>query len=155
MLSYFLKLLVDVHILGLRVGVFKLRTREVVLLGSDVGENLKEIGRGGNKGGRGGSNRDDGQRINDEWGQEGGRANGGVGEDRDGEQGRCIADWTWVVPSVIGAIEEILNDLVGSGNIDLVNVLNLRPRGDRQGGGGDGGGSGSGDKRRQHLNTFN
>ena len=55
----------------------------------------------------------------------------------------------------MGAIEEVLNDLVGSGNVYLVDVINLRPRGNREGGGGDGGGGSSGDKRRRHLNTFN
>ena len=32
---------------------------------------------------------------------------------------------TWVVPSVVGAIEEVLDDLVGSGDIQLVDVVNL------------------------------
>ena len=43
--------LVDVSVLWLQVGIFKLRTREIVLLGGDVGENLKEIGWGGNEDG--------------------------------------------------------------------------------------------------------
>ena len=55
----------------------------------------------------------------------------------------------------MGAIEEILDNLVGGGDVDLVDVINLRPRGNREGRGGDGGGSGGGDKRRQHLNMFN
>ena len=75
----------DVCILWLRVGIFKLRTREVVLLGSDIGKNLKEIGWGGNKNGRGRSDGDDGWRVNDEQGKEGGQADRGVWKDQDGE----------------------------------------------------------------------
>ena len=59
MLNNFLKLLVDVSILGLRVRIFKLWTREVVLLGGDIGEYLEEVGQGGDKAGRGGGDRDD------------------------------------------------------------------------------------------------
>ena len=51
----------------------------------------------------------------------------------------------------MGTIEEVLNSLVGGGNVDLIYVINLRPRGNREGGGGDGGGSDGGDKRRRHL----
>ena len=43
-LNDFFKSLMDVGVLQLRVGVLKLRTREVVLLGGNVGENLKKIG---------------------------------------------------------------------------------------------------------------
>ena len=60
-----------------------------------------------------------------------------------------------IVLGIVQAIEEVLNDLVGGGDVYLVNIVNLQPGGDRKGGGGDGGGSGSGDKRRRHLNMFN
>ena len=50
-LDYFLETLMDVSVLGLGVGVAKLRTREVVLLSGDVGEYFKEIGRGGDEDG--------------------------------------------------------------------------------------------------------
>lgn len=49
LLDYFLKLLVDICVLGLGVGIFKLRTREVVLLGSNVSENFEEVGQGSDK----------------------------------------------------------------------------------------------------------
>ena len=55
----------------------------------------------------------------------------------------------------MGTIEEVLDDLVGSSDVYLVNIINLQPRGNRQGRGGNGSGGGGGDKRRQHLNTFN
>ena len=50
-LNNFLKTLMDVCILWLRVRVLELRTREVVLLGGNVGKYLEEVGRGGNKSG--------------------------------------------------------------------------------------------------------
>ena len=55
----------------------------------------------------------------------------------------------------MGAIEEVLNNLVGSGNVNLIDIVNLQPRGNRDGGGGNSSGGGSSDKRRQQLNTFN
>ena len=124
-LDYFLKLLVDVGILGLWVRVFKLRTREVVLLGGNIGEYFKEVGQGSDKDRGGGGDRDDGRQINDEWGKKGGWADRGVREDGDSEWGRHVAVGTWIIPSVVGAIEEILNNLVGGGNVDLINVINL------------------------------
>ena len=145
----------DVCVLWLRVKVLELRTREVVLLGGNVGKYLEEVGWGGNKSGRGRGDRDNGWRIDNERGQEGGRADGRVREDGDSEQGGCIAVGTWIIPSVVGAIEEVLNDLVGGGDVYLVDIVNLRPRGNREGGGGDSGGGSGGDKRRRHLNTFN
>ena len=66
-----------------------------------------------------------------------------------------LTTYCTIVPGVVRAIEEVLNDLVGGGNIYLVDIVNLQPRGDREGGGGDGSGSGGGDKRRRHLNIFN
>ena len=60
MLNCFLKVLMDVCILGLRVRVLKLRTDNIVLLGGNVGENLKEIGQGGDKDRGGWSDGDDG-----------------------------------------------------------------------------------------------
>ena len=48
---------------------------------------------------------------------------------------------TWVIPSVVGAIEEVLDDLVGVGNVQLVDVVNLGPGDGGKGGGGDGSGS--------------
>ena len=47
-----------------------------------------------------------------------------------------------VVPSVVGTIEKVLDDLVGGGDVELVNVVKLGPRGGGEGGGGDDGGEG-------------
>ena len=40
----------------------------------------------------------------------------------------------WVVPGVVGAVEELLDNLVGGGDVDLINVVDGGPRGDREGG---------------------
>ena len=34
-----------------------------------------------------------------------------------------------IVPGVVGTVEEVLDDLVGSGDIELVNIVKLGPRG--------------------------
>ena len=57
--------------------------------------------------------------------EEGRRTERGIREDRDSEWGRAIAVWTWVVPGIVGTIEELFNSLVGGSNIDLINVVNL------------------------------
>ena len=79
--------------------------------------------------------------------EEVGRADGWVGKDegwhgdrdrreRDGQSwaaaGRGVGGG--VVPGVVGAIEEILNNLLGGDDIDLVDVVDGGPRGDREGG---------------------
>ena len=65
----------------------------------------------------------------------------GQGGDRDRQEwdgrgwaaaGRGVGGW--VIPGVVGAVEEILDDLVGSGDVDLINIIDGRPRGDREGG---------------------
>ena len=56
----------------------------------------------------------------------GGRAAAGMGVRR-GVGG-------WVVPGVVGAVEEFLDDLVGGGDVDLISVVDGRPRGDGEGG---------------------
>ena len=48
----------------------------------------------------------------------------------------------WVIPGVMGAVEEVLNDLVGGGDVELISVIKLGPRGGRKGGGGNDGGEG-------------
>ena len=47
-----------------------------------------------------------------------------------------------VVPGVVRTVEEVLDDLVGGGDVELVSVVKLGPRGGRAGGGGDDGGEG-------------
>ena len=49
-----------------------------------------------------------------------------------------------VVPGVVGTVEEVLDDLVGGGDVELVSVVKLGPRGGGEGGGGDDGGGGRG-----------
>ena len=157
-LNYFLKMLMDVCVLQLGVWVLELRTDNVVLLGGDISKDLKEVERSGDKGGGGWSEGDNGWQVDDKGGLKKGRqADRRVGEHGDSEWGGAIAFWTQVVPGVVGTIEEVLDDLVSSGDVYLVNIVNLQPRGDRQGrgGNGSGGGGGGGDKRRQNLNTFN
>ena len=39
-----------------------------------------------------------------------------------------------VVPGIVGTVEEVLNHLLGGDDIDLVNVVDGGPRGDREGG---------------------
>ena len=36
-----------------------------------------------------------------------------------------VAIRAWIVPGVVRAIEEVLNDLVGGGDIYLIDVVNL------------------------------
>ena len=52
-----------------------------------------------------------------------------------------------VVPSVVRTVEEVLYHLVGSSNVQLINIVNLGPRDSGEGRGGDGSG---GEQRRQH-----
>ena len=42
----------------------------------------------------------------------------------------------------MGTIEEVLDNLVGGGDVELVNVVKLGPRGGGKGGGGDDSGEG-------------
>jgi hypothetical protein len=97
----FFELEVDVGVLmfgGRRV--LKLGAYYVSLLGGDIGEDVKEIGRG------------DG----------GGRGAGAVFITA---RSKAVTAWTWVVPGVVGAIQVILDNLVGGGDIDLVSVVDL------------------------------
>ena len=40
----------------------------------------------------------------------------------------------WVIPGVVGTVEEVLDHLVGGGNVELINVIKLGPRGGGKGG---------------------
>ena len=94
-------------------------------MGGDVGKNFEEIGWGGDKDGGGRSDGDNGWQVDDKWGEEGGWADGWVREDGDGEQGGRVTIGTWVIPSIVGVIKEVLNNLVGGSDVDLINVVNL------------------------------
>jgi hypothetical protein len=103
-------------------GILELQAFYISLLQGDVGKDVKEVGRG----------------------------DGGVGEDGDGQQGaegvetrdQTITVWARVIPGVMGTVEEVLDDLAGGGDVLLVDVVNLRPRGGGEGEGGDGSDSG-------------
>jgi len=43
------------------------------------------------------------------------------------------ASGTWVIPSVVGTVEDIIDDLKGSGRVFLVDGIQVGPRGDREG----------------------
>ena len=89
----------------------------------ELGKNIDEVGRSDRRvrkdEGRGG----DGNRR--EW-DRGSRAAVEMGV------GRGVGGW--VVPGIVGAIEEFLDDLVGGGDVDLINIVDGRPRGDGEGG---------------------
>ena len=38
----------------------------------------------------------------------------------------------WVIPGVVGAVEEFLDNLVGGGDVDLIDIIDGRPRGDEE-----------------------
>ena len=52
-----------------------------------------------------------------------------------------------VIPSVVGTVKEVLYHLVGSSNVELINIIKLGPRGGGKGRGGNNGGEG---RRGQH-----
>ena len=56
-----------------------------------------------------------------------------------------------IVPGVVGTVEKVLDDLVGGGDIELIDVIKLGPRGGGKGGGGDDGGEG---RRRRHWDQL-
>ena len=47
-----------------------------------------------------------------------------------------------IVPGVVGTVEEVLDDLVGGGDVKLISVIKLGPGGGGKGGGGNDGGEG-------------
>jgi hypothetical protein len=73
----------------------------VSLLGSDIGEDVKEVGQGCDDGG---------------WGQ------GAIDIE---VCGRAVTTWAGIVPDVVRTIEVVLDNLVGGGDIDLISVVNL------------------------------
>ena len=56
--------------------------------------------------------------------------------------GAGAIEGTGVVPGVVRTVEKVLDDLVGGGDVELVSVVKLGPRGGGVGGGGDDGGEG-------------
>jgi hypothetical protein len=108
----FFELKVDVCVLMFGgQGVLKLGAYDVSLLGGDISEDVEEVGRGGDDGGR------------------------GAGAVNIAACGEVVATWAGVVPGVVGAIQVLLDNLIGGGDIDLVGVVDLRPVGNGKGGG--------------------
>jgi hypothetical protein len=106
----FLGLEVDVRILVFGGwGVLKLEAYDVSLFSSDVGKDVEKVGQGGDDGG---------------W---------GVGAVCVEARGGAVTTWAGVIPGVVGTIQVFLDDLVGSGDIDLVGVVDLRPVGNGKG----------------------
>jgi len=66
---------------------------------------------------------------------------GGNGERPGDDRGQCGtrgiletgASGTWVIPSVVGTVEDVVDDLKGSGGILLVDGVQIRPRGNGEG----------------------
>jgi hypothetical protein len=88
----------------------------VSLLGSNISKDVEEVGWGGNDGG---------------WGR------GAIGI---GARSGAITTWAGVILGVVGTIEVVLDDLVGSGDVDLIGVVDLRPVSNRESGGDNKGG---------------
>ena len=85
----------------------------------ELSKNVEEVGRGDGRIGKDKGQGGDGNRR--EWhGQSRAVMGRGVGRG--------------VVPDVVGAIEEVLNNLLGGDDVDLVDVVDGRPRGDGEGG---------------------
>ena len=90
---------------------------------SELGKNVEEVRRG------------DGQVRKDE-----GQGSDRNRRERDG-RGWAVVGMSvrrgvggGVIPGVVGAVEEILNNLVGGDDIDLIYVVDGGPRGDREDG---------------------
>ena len=89
----------------------------------ELGKNIEEVRRGDRR-----VRKDEGRCGDRNWREwdGGGRAVARMGGRR-GVGG-------WVVPGVVGAVEEFLDNLVGGGDVDLINVVDGGPRGDGEGG---------------------
>ena len=80
-----------------------------------LSKNIEEVGRSDGRVGE-----DEGRGGDGNWRE---RDRGGQAATRRGVRG-------WIVPGVVGAIEEILDNLLGGDDVDLVDVVDGRPRGD-------------------------
>ena len=84
----------------------------------ELSKNVEEVGRGDGRIGK--DKGQGGDRNRREWDGRSRAATGrGVGRG--------------VVPGVVGAIEEILNNLLGGDDIDLIDIVDGGPRGDGEG----------------------
>ena len=85
----------------------------------ELSKNIEEVG-----GSDGRVGKDEGRGGDGNWRE---RDGGGRAAARRGVGGR-------IVPGVVGAIEEVLNHLLGGDDIDLVDVVDGGPRGNGEGG---------------------
>ena len=93
-------------------------------MGGDVGEDVEEVGRGVDT-------------IDSDEGRGGG--NTVMFTSRAG-----AIEGAGVILGVVGTVEEVLDNLVGGSDVELINVVKLGPRGGGKGGGGDDSGEGRG-----------
>ena len=84
----------------------------------ELRKNIEEVGRGDGRVGK-----DEGWGGDGNWREQDGGGWAAAGRGVGG----------WVVPGVVGAIEEFLDYLVSSGDVDLIDVVDGRPRGDGEG----------------------
>ena len=70
----------------------------------------------------------------DEW--------GGGGNAVTFARGAGAIEGAWVISGIVRTVEEVLDDLVGGGDVELINIIKLGPRGSGKGGGSDDGGEG-------------
>ena len=85
----------------------------------ELGKNIEEVRRGDRRVGK-----DEGWGGDRNWREWDGRGRAAAGMG----VGRGVGGW--VIPGVVGAVEEFLDDLVGGGDVDLINVVDGGPRGD-------------------------
>jgi len=80
--------------------------------------------------------RKEGEARDDEF-----RAGGNGGRPGD-DGGRCMGDGgilelgasgTWVIPSIVGTVEDVVDDLKGSGRVLLIDGVQVGPGGDGEG----------------------
>ena len=90
---------------------------------SELSKDVEEVGRGDGRIGKDEGRR--GDRNGSEWDGRS-RAAAGMGG------GRSVGGG--IVPGIVGTVEEVLDHLLGSDDIDLVDVVNGGPRGDGEGG---------------------
>ena len=81
----------------------------------ELSKNVEEVGRGDGR-----VRKDEGRGSDGNWRERDGGGRAAVRRDVGG----------WVIPGVVGATEEVLNNLLGGDDVNLVDVVNGRPRGD-------------------------
>jgi len=88
--------------------------------------------------GAGASGFKEGEAGDDELGTGGNGGRPGDDGGRHGTRGvlETGASGAWIIPSVVGTVEDVVDDLKGGGGVLLVDGVQVGPRGDRDGRGG-------------------